>query len=128
MFGHFIVNRVDTATDPLTDPPITSCDAQMFVACNDLFRHLYHLLRTYAGIQTQIAKRAIEAVDVLLEPEGAAVEGARHVEGAVAVLPTAVTKRDQHLILGHELAIHPGEPGIAKLCHGCLCYLNHHPA
>ena len=92
MLGHFIIDRIDTATHALADPPITSSAAQMFVARDDLLRHVDHLLRTYAGIQTQITERAIEAVNVLLEPEGAAIKGARHVEGAIAILPAPVAK------------------------------------
>jgi hypothetical protein len=34
-----------------------------------------------------------EAVNVLLQPEGAAVKGARHVEGTIAVLPAPVAER-----------------------------------
>jgi hypothetical protein len=63
-------------------------------------------------IQAQITQGAIEAVNVFLEPEGSAVKGARHVEGTVAVSPTPVAERDQYLILGHELAVEPGEAGI----------------
>src|SRR5260370_8468750 len=60
---------------------------------------------------------------MLLQPEGAAVKGARHVEGAVAVLPAPVAERDQHLILGHEFAVKPGEAGIRWLRLGHLCIL-----
>src|SRR4026209_3015781 len=126
MLGHFIIHRIDTATHALADPPIAGPAAQMLVARHDLLRHVDHLPRTYAGIQTQIPERAIEAVNVLLEPEGAAVKGARHVEGAVAVLPAPVAERNQYLILGHELAIEPGETGIGQLRHRCLCYLSLH--
>src|SRR5437660_97235 len=124
MLGHFIINRIDTATDALADPPIASRAAEMFVARHDLFRHVDHLLRTHSGIQTQITQRAIETVNVLLEPEGAAVKGARHVEGAVAVLPAPVAERDQYLIFGHELAVEPGEAAIGQVRHGRLCYLS----
>src|SRR6267143_4011174 len=124
MLGHFIINRIDAATHALADPPIASPAAQMLVARHDLVRHVNHLLRTYAGIQTQITERAIEAVNVLLEPEGAAVKGARHVEGAVAVLPAPVAERDQYLILGHELAVEPGESGICQMHHERLCYFD----
>jgi len=31
MLGHFIINRINTATDALADPPITSRAAQVFV-------------------------------------------------------------------------------------------------
>jgi hypothetical protein len=84
----------------------------MFVANHDLFRNFDHLQRAHSGIQTQITQRTIEAVNVFLKPEGAAVKGPRHVEGAVAVPPAPVAKRDQYLILGHELTVEPGDAGI----------------
>ncbi|MBI3472192.1 MAG: hypothetical protein HY013_12620 [Candidatus Solibacter usitatus] len=124
MPGRFITDRIDAATDALADPPIASGGAQMFVARHDLLRHADHFPRTHAGIQTQITQGAIETVNVLLQPEGAAVKGARHVEGAVAVPPAPVAERDQHLILGHELAVEPGEAGIGRVRHGRLCYLS----
>src|SRR5215470_5795848 len=55
---------------------------------------------------------------MLLDPEEAAVEGARHIENAVAVLPAPVAKGDQNLIFGHELAVEPGHAGIGWLRHG----------
>src|SRR6185437_3449683 len=122
--GHFITDRIDATADALADPPIASRAAQMFVAHHDLLRNVDQLLRTHSGIQTQITQGAIKAVNVFLEPESTAVEGARHVEGAVAVLPAPVAERDQHLILRHELAVEPGEAGIGWLRHGRLCYLS----
>src|SRR5712691_7340851 len=112
VLGHFINDRIDATTDALADPPIASRAAQMFVAHHDLLRHVDHLVRTHSEIQTQITQGAIEAVNVFLEPEGAAVKGARHVEDAVAVPPTPVAERDQYLTLGQELAVEPGEAGI----------------
>src|SRR5262249_50301156 len=110
--GQFITDRIDAAADALADPPIAGRAAQMFVARHDLLRYLDHLLRTHSWIQAQITQGAIEAVDVFLEPERAAVKGARHVEGPVAVPPPPVAERDQYLILGHILAVEPGEAGI----------------
>src|SRR5260370_9600036 len=52
---------------------------------------------------------------MLLQAERRALEGARHVERAVAVLPAAVAERDHDLAFGHELAIEPGDALIAKL-------------
>src|SRR5262249_50706918 len=37
---HFIPDRVDPATDALTDPPVASRDTQVFVAGHDLLRHV----------------------------------------------------------------------------------------
>src|SRR5205085_8759516 len=62
-----------------------------------------------------------EAVDVLLQAEGLALEGARHVEGAVAVLPAAVAEGNHHVALRHEFAVEPGDALIAELlCHDVL--------
>src|SRR5262249_49800883 len=122
--GRFIIERIDAATDALADPPTAGRGAQVFVARHELLRHVDHLLRTHSGIQTQITKRAIEAVNVFFEREGTAVKGARHVENAVAVLPAPVAERDQDLILGHELAVEPCDAGIGWLCHGRLCYVS----
>src|SRR4029077_7651000 len=80
VLGRFITDRIDATTDALADPPIASRGAQMFVALHELLRHIDHLPRTHSGIQTQITEGTIEAVNVLLEPEGATVKGARHVE------------------------------------------------
>jgi hypothetical protein len=82
----------------------------MFIAHHDLLGDVDHLLRTHSRIQTQVPQRAIEALDVFLKPEGAAVKGAGHVEGAVTVPPTPVavplvTKNRKHFEMINGLAI-----------------------
>src|SRR5581483_12468079 len=52
---------------------------------------------------------------MLLQAERRALEGARHVEGAVAVLPAAIAERDHDLIFRHELAVEPGDALVAEL-------------
>src|SRR5262249_22289585 len=76
----------------------------------------------------QVAQRAVEAVDMLLQPERLALEGARHVEGAVAILPAAVAERDHDLALRHEVAVEPGDALIAELLgHAVLrCWTGRH--
>src|SRR5262249_37631047 len=56
-------------------------------------------------------------------PEGAAVKGAGHVKDPVAVLPTPVPERNQHLIFRHKPAVEPGDAAIRWLRHGRDCYL-----
>ena len=92
-----------------------TCGAQVLVAGHDLLAVRDHLLGREAGIDLQVAQRAVEAVDMLLQAERLAVEGARHVEGAVAVLPAAVAERNHDLAFGHELAVEPGDALIAEL-------------
>ena len=69
----------------------------------------------------QVAQRAVEALDVLLEAEDAPVEGARHVEAAVAAVEAAVAVGDDHLGLGHEPAVEVGGAG------GHACLLTNRP-
>src|SRR5581483_3503990 len=90
----------------------------MFIALYDLLRKIDHLLRADPRVEAQVSQGAVKAVDVLLEAEGAAVEGARHVESAVAVFPAAVAEGDQHLVLRHEFSVKPGGAGISWLGHG----------
>src|SRR6266851_4040210 len=53
---------------------------------------------------------------MFLELERPAVEGARHVEGGVAVFEAAVAKRHDDLALGHDPAVEIGDamvsPGV----------------
>ena len=115
MVPALVAHRVDAAADPLADPPVADGGAQMLVARHDLLAVGDHLLGRDAGIDLQVAQRAVEAVDMLLQPERRALEGARHVEGAVAVLPAAVAERDHDLGFRHELAVEPGDALIAEL-------------
>ena len=115
----------DAAADALAEPPVADFGPEMLVARHDLLAVRHHLLGRQAGIDLQVAQRAVEAVDVLLQAERLAVKGARHVEGSVAVLPAAVAERDHDLVLGHELAIEPGDALIAELLgHGVSPDLN----
>ena len=54
VLGHFITDRIDTATDALADPPIAGRATEMFVTRHDLLGNVDHLLRTHSWIQTQI--------------------------------------------------------------------------
>src|SRR6188508_419186 len=125
MVPALVAHRVDAAADALADPPVADGRPQVLVACHDLLAVRHHLLGPDAGIDLQVAQRTVEAVDMLLQPERLALEGARHVEGAVAVLPAAVAERDHDLAFRHEVAVEPGDALIAELRgHGnVLCWL-----
>jgi hypothetical protein len=110
--GLFLPNRIDAATDTLSNPPIACRAVQMFVARHDLLGFVDHLLGTDSGVQTQIPQGTIESVYVFLEPEGAAIKRPRHVEGAVAIPPAPIAERDQDLIFGHKTAVEPGGAAI----------------
>jgi hypothetical protein len=122
---YFIIDRIDTATHALADPPVARPASKMFVAFNDLLGQIGHLLRTHAGVEAEITKRTVEAFNVLAKAEGTAVERARHVEGAVTILPAPVAEGDQNLILRHELAVEPRGTGTTQLRHRRICYLSH---
>src|SRR5438067_3629165 len=47
---------------------------------------------------------------MLLQLEGAAMEGAGHVEGGVAVFEAAVAERQHDLALGDDAAVEVGDP------------------
>ena len=69
-------------------------------------------------VDAQILERAVQALDVLLDLEHPAVEGAGHVERAVAVQPAAVAKRHAHLALGHVVAVEVSDPLVRQRVHG----------
>src|SRR6201995_1495957 len=110
-----IADGIDAAADSLADPPVADGGPQVLVARHDLLAVRHHLLGRQAGIDLQIAQRAVETVDMLLQAEWRTLEGAGHVEGAVAVLPAAVTERDHDLVFGHELAVDQAKARLAGL-------------
>src|SRR5258708_12471787 len=57
-----------------------------------------------------------EALDMLLEAERLAVEGARHIEDAVAVGPARIAERHDDLTFGQDIAIEPRDALVAE-CH-----------
>src|SRR5471030_1258187 len=115
MLPAFVAYGIDAAADALAQPPVAHFAAQMLVAGHDFLTVGNHLLGREAGIDLQVAQRAVEAVDMLLQPERRALEGASHVERAVAVFPAPVAKRDHHLSFRHELAVEPSDTLIAEL-------------
>ena len=110
-----VAHGVDAAADALAEPPVADRRVQMGIARHDFLAVRDHLLGAEAGIDLQVTQRAVEAVDMLLQPKRLAFKGPGHVEGAVAVFPTAVAERDHDLVLRHEFAIEPGNALIAEL-------------
>src|SRR5689334_5625369 len=51
---------------------------------------------------------------MLLQLEQLAVEGAGHVEAAIAVQPARVAERDADLVLRHVGPVEPGHPHVRK--------------
>ena len=115
------------ARDALPDPVVLVRPEQVAVARAHLLADLDHLGRRQARIDAQILERAVEALDVLLDFEHAAVEGAGHVERAVAVQPAAVAKRHAHLALGHVVAVEVGDPLVRQRAHGIRLPAPLHP-
>src|SRR5262249_42188633 len=62
------------------------------------------------GVDAEVAERAIQAVEVFLQPEDPVPEGAGRVEHGVAVLEPAVTERDAHVPLGNDPAVEVRDP------------------
>jgi hypothetical protein len=104
-----VADRVDAAAHALGEPPVAGGGAERLVALDDLLADRDDLLGLEADVDAQIAQRAVEALHVLLQAEDAPVEGARHVEAAVAAVEAAVAVGDDHLGLGHELAVEVGD-------------------
>src|SRR5207247_6649116 len=69
-----------------------------------------------AGIDAGVFERMEEALDMLLEAEGLAVEGPRHVEDAVAIDPGSVAEGDHDLAFGNDLSVEPRDAFVSE-CH-----------
>src|SRR5579863_4229335 len=119
MIPALVADRVDPARDPLTHPVIGVGGEEMAVLLEHLLADRNHLRGAKAGVDPQIAQRAVEAVDVLLQFERPAVKGPGHVEGGVAVFEAAVAKRHDDLALRHDLAVEIGDAVVgASVGHG----------
>ena len=68
-------------------------------------------------IDAEIAERAIQALEVLLEPEDAVPEGPRRVEHSVAVLEPAIPERNADVTLRYDLAVEVRDTLACRLCH-----------
>src|SRR5262249_55189814 len=104
-----------------TDPVILMLAEKMQIAGQDLLADLDHLLGLEAGIDLQIAQRAIESLDMLLHLETAAVEGPRHVEDAVTLEEAAIAPGDHHLALRHVVPVEIGDALIGERGHASPC-------
>src|SRR5579871_1261009 len=71
-----------------------------------------------AGVDAQIAQRAVEPVDMLLQAEGLVLEGAGGVEDRIAEQEAAIAKRQQHLALGQDLTVEIGDAFVLSNAHG----------
>ena len=116
VLGHFITDRIDAAANALADPPIASCAAQMFVARHNLLRRPSSLWVPCRdpGADSAASDRGGHA---LLQAEGQAVKGARHVEDAVAIPPNSGRGMRSVPAFGHEPAV---EPGVWRQLVGCV--------
>src|SRR6266851_151443 len=106
-----VADGVHAPADPLGHPPVAGGGAQGLVPLDDLLADGDHLLGLEADVDPEVAQRAIEPLDVLLQAEDAPLEGARHVEAAVAAVEAAVAVGDDDLRLGDEPAVEVGGAG-----------------
>src|SRR5205823_3010865 len=119
----FVADRVDAAADALADPVILVLAEQVPVAIEHVLADLDHLRRLEPAVDPGVAQRAVEPVDVLLDLEDAPVEGAGHVEHAVALRKAAVAEGNHHLALRNDLAVEIGDALIGECAHGSLSRL-----
>src|SRR5216684_1579965 len=103
-----VADGVHAPADPLGHPPVAGGGAQGLVPLDDLLADGDHLLGLEADVDPEVAQRAIEPLDVLLQAEDAPLEGARHVEAAVAAVEAAIAVGDDDLRLGDEPAVEVG--------------------
>src|SRR5262245_29685493 len=101
--------RQDAAADPLADPVIVVRAEEMAVPRQYLLADCGHLRRREAGVEVEVAKRAVEPGDMLLETKRPAAEAAGHIEHRIALQKALVAERDHDLALAHELAVEPGD-------------------
>ena len=87
------------------------------VLVEDLLGDPLELLEPDARIDAEVAERAIEAVEVLLQAEDAVPEGPRRVEHRVAVLEAAIPERDPHVPLEDDPAVEVRDSLACCLCH-----------
>jgi hypothetical protein len=77
--------------------------------------HLAHARTADAGVQPQRGEAGLEAVEVVVEAEEAALPHVGDVVGGVAVQEAPVEDRDLRVFGGDELAVDIGATGHAGL-------------
>ena len=112
------VDLLHAARDTLRHPIVVVGTKQVHVALNHLPADVDHLGRRKTRVDTQDLERAIEPLDMLLELEDPAFEGAGDIERAVAEDPAPVPERHEDLALGHELSVEIGDPLVRQIIHG----------
>ena len=109
MFDLRRVDPVNAAADPLRDPVIVAVPAHMLVAPRHLLADLNHLVGADTRVDLQVVERTVEALDMLAQLKGRAVEGPRHVERRVAEPEAAVAERNHHLVFRNVVAVEIGD-------------------
>src|SRR5271165_3646476 len=103
-----------TPADALGEPVIFAGAEQMTVAREHLLADRRHLVGRQSRVYVEVFERAVEPCDVLLEPEGLAVEAPGHVENRVTAQKALVAERDHHLAFADDLAVEPGDTFVAE--------------